>query len=295
MSTFVGTRAIPIAEARERTLLAVGDSHTYGVFFDADDAYPGRLQALLAARAPGRYRIVNLGLPGMNSSEVVARLSEWLERFRPHAVIVCVGVNNIWNRSDADRSGQASGLESWLGRLRVVRLARIAGVHLLPPTPDVPARPELQRVVLGEGRVGVEHRDAATGEVIIRHEGSFFDFRDLEEAQGLLRRDLGSMLELTRAWDSELVLLTYAEFPARGEATLAQENHREVNEVLRRFAEEHGLRLVDAAARLQALIEAGSPATAYFHADEGHPNRRGYREIAQLVADAFEPRASLDD
>jgi len=38
---------------RSRTVLAVGDSHTYGVFFGEAEAYPGRLDALLAERAPG--------------------------------------------------------------------------------------------------------------------------------------------------------------------------------------------------------------------------------------------------
>jgi len=286
-SGFVGARALSADGARSRTLLALGDSHTYGVFFDAKDADPGRLEDLLEERAPGRYRVVNLGLPGMNSSEVAARLPDWLQRFRPHAVIVCVGVNNIWNRSDA---AGGRGAPRWLEGLRVLRLLRLLRVRLgAPAATALPERPDLERVVLGDGHLGVEHRDAETGELLIRHSGSFFRQRDLAESRALLRRDLETMLGHTRAWGSDLVLLTYAEHPVQGTLSPEQRNHVAMNEELRAFAAEHGLTLVDAAARIHALLAEGAPAATYFHPDGSHPNDAGYSAIAPLVADAIEP------
>jgi hypothetical protein len=71
----VGPRALaPVAEGGQRTILCLGDSHTYGVLYTAEQSYPGHLQALLDLRAPSRYRVLNLGLPGMNSAEIAARL-----------------------------------------------------------------------------------------------------------------------------------------------------------------------------------------------------------------------------
>ena len=60
------------------------------------------LQRLLDERAPGRYNVVNLGVPGSNSAEIVSRLPGWIARYRPFAVIVCVGspgyviMNAMW-------------------------------------------------------------------------------------------------------------------------------------------------------------------------------------------------------
>src|SRR5262245_47656820 len=51
------------------TLLAVGDSNTYGLYCDATEAYPIVLGDLWNAR-PGapRLQVVNAGYPGTNSS-----------------------------------------------------------------------------------------------------------------------------------------------------------------------------------------------------------------------------------
>src|SRR6185369_5057968 len=57
-----------------RRLIAVGDSHTYGAMVAPEDSYPGQLQRLLDAEAPGSWSVVNLGVPGMNTSEVRVQL-----------------------------------------------------------------------------------------------------------------------------------------------------------------------------------------------------------------------------
>ena len=283
---WVGPRAGPLAWGRE-TVLTLGDSHTYGVFFPAGQSYPARLAARLDARSAGGFRVVNLGLPGTNSSEVATRLPAWLDAHAPRHVVLCVGVNNIWNRSDAGRVGGEPARVAFWERLRVVRLARLLQLRFADdpdPDPDT-ARPELERSVIGRGDVAVEFRDRETGELVIRHEGNFRAKRSQSEALSLLRRDLAHVHALLEARGVQLVLLTYAEHPVEGRMSAAQRNHAEVNRVLRGFAAERDLALVDSAPRIRARLAAGAATVDYFHPDGFHPTPAGYDAIAEAVAE----------
>src|SRR5262249_10093165 len=46
--------------------VALGDSFTQGFGVQEQQAWPRRLETLLDARRPGRYEVVNLGVPGTN-------------------------------------------------------------------------------------------------------------------------------------------------------------------------------------------------------------------------------------
>ena len=89
----------------------------------------------------------------------------------------------------------------------------------------------------------------------------------------------------------ELVLLTYAEYPAPIGADAYQRNQPTTNRSLRAFAQRHDLPLADAAARIHNLLSDGAAPSRYFHNDRSHPNARGYEQIAPLVADIFEVRS----
>lgn len=287
VSAFFSPRALPARDGRQ-TILTVGDSHTYGVFFEAEESYPGQLAGLLEARFPGEYRVVNVGLPGTNSSEVVTRLPAWLDAQAPSQVVLCVGVNNVWNRSDADAAGGGNEA-SWLEHLRIVRLFRLLRHRWVAARADA-ARPEVERQVIGRGDVAVEFRDRETRELLIRHEGSFTTQRPLDESFELLRRDLERIHALTRERGVRLVLLTYAEYPVGGAVTDAQRNHAGVNRVLRRFAREHDLPLVDAASAIAARLAEGAPPDRYFHPDGSHPTPAGYEVIAERLAEVVSAR-----
>jgi len=82
------------------TLLCLGDSHTFGVGVPVDRTYPAQLERLLAAQGLA-VNVVNLGVPGQNTSQIRRHLPEWIARYRPAAVVVLAGVNDGWNRADA--------------------------------------------------------------------------------------------------------------------------------------------------------------------------------------------------
>ncbi len=202
--SFVGQRTIAPGDSTDRvTLLTLGDSHTYGVFYSPADTYPGQLQAILDQRSPDRYHVVNLGLPGMNSSEIAVRLPRWIQRFRPYAVVVCVGINNSWNRSDTEEMRSSGGFTRWLASLRITRLGRLVKWNLQGPAsvPEDTGRPAIQRVMLADGKEGVEHRDAETGELLIRHRGNVRERLGFDVSRELLRKDLQTIRASCEEWE----------------------------------------------------------------------------------------------
>lgn len=79
----------------EFTILAVGDSFTYGV---AGTAFPKQLGRMLNERAGyRRFRVVNVALPGANSTYITDELPKQLETYQPDVVLVTTGENNSWN------------------------------------------------------------------------------------------------------------------------------------------------------------------------------------------------------
>ena len=107
-------------------ILCLGDSHTFGVMVEEGESYPAQVQQQLHMTSPGRFSVINLGIPGMNSSQIRKRLAKNVQRYDPQLVIVWVGVNDQWNRSDVD--GDASWperVEVFAGHSRLYRLARV--------------------------------------------------------------------------------------------------------------------------------------------------------------------------
>lgn len=69
-----------------QTVLCVGDSYTFGLYYRPEESYPGRLEQLLCAltppRADGRagWFVENGGIPAQNTAQMAARLDEQLAR-----------------------------------------------------------------------------------------------------------------------------------------------------------------------------------------------------------------------
>src|SRR5262245_16376866 len=103
-------------------VLCVGDSHTYGAMLPAVDSYPGHLQRLLDEKSPGTYAVVNLGIPGQNTTQVRNRLHGAIATYRPNLIVVWCGVNNAWNRRDSATPWTLDGV---LSHLRLYRLVRV--------------------------------------------------------------------------------------------------------------------------------------------------------------------------
>jgi len=184
-------------------VLCVGDSITYGFNVDAADTYPRQLEALLAARHPGRrFEVINAGVAGW--SWIQGRRFLELEglALRPDAVVIGHGTNDQFfpaTITDAERIGRATGPFARLGRRLAAALARTNLYHaarvLWPPTeepspgcaaqpPGVCRRvsiPEIERTV-GEVR---ELTRAAGADLVLVNP----DFMETPAVEGLRRAE----------------------------------------------------------------------------------------------------------
>jgi tetratricopeptide (TPR) repeat protein len=116
----------PSADAAATTVLCEGDSFTYGI---GGEAYPQQLDRILDERAGGdHHRVVNKGIPGLNTTVLADQLEAHIDEYKPDVVVVLIGENNSWNTiqvADADESFGAR-LDSALMHSRVYKFLRVA-------------------------------------------------------------------------------------------------------------------------------------------------------------------------
>ena len=94
----------PIGERvyEPQTILALGDSLTYGQGVGRDDAYPAQLERALHAKGFTNYTIVNSGVSGERTDEVLKRLEKELDVHAPDLVILTIGANDVFQRKGLD-------------------------------------------------------------------------------------------------------------------------------------------------------------------------------------------------
>ena len=280
-SFFVASRASD-NPLRAHRILCVGDSHTFGSGIPATESYPAALQNFLDERAPGTYTVINLGVPGMSTAQLLRRLPQFVRLYRPETVVVWVGINNAWNRADMDlrESGWLARLDGLATRSRLYRLIRVklndrkldrafkAGVVVDPSPAGHQAHP-VKRVdgdqLLNRG---------GKLETIHHVRGAFRMDRQIREAA---QRDFETMASYLRAAGIRMILITYPiDFGYPGGA----------NEAIRAAAK----------ARHLGVIESGPAVKRVPPADRkfiwaAHPTGPIYREIARDVADRVLPKS----
>ena len=256
----------PPGGERAVTILCVGDSHTFGAPLPAEESYPAQLQGLLDARDPGRYRVVNLGVPGMNSAMMANRFDANLARYRPDLVILWAGANNVWNENEAERWDQEAAPD-WpyrlLLRLKLVRLVRFLGSGVAQPGPGRQAE-RLARTPEGGARWRL-------GDEVLGTPGAHV-YSGERAALGT-RKDLPRMIRLARAYGIPVLLVTYP-YP---------EFHW-VNDVVREVAGGLDVELVDTLDDRARAEEDGYGAPDLFVMAAGpHPRRILYGYIAESM------------
>jgi len=103
--------------ADDATILAFGDSLTYGSGAPKDKSYPAILQKLT-----GR-QVINAGNPGEVSRDGLTRLSELLEQTQPDLLVLCHGGNDLLRQFDLNET--KSNVQ------QMVRLAQQQGIAVV--------------------------------------------------------------------------------------------------------------------------------------------------------------------
>jgi len=207
------------AEPGTLTILSVGDSHTFGFPLPPEDAYPAQLEAALAARHPNLdLRVVNLGVPGLNSSLVANRLEAQMFQLRPDLVIVWMGINNMWNAAEAGAEDDSPAWRSMREALLGVRLFRLASLAWFSQTGHQYAAEGRGGGIPGE-RPPSEPAEAG---------------QEAADSWGRLGPDLERMVALAHGLDTPILFITY---PLDGAAA--------INATLRRVAGQQGVPVID--------------------------------------------------
>lgn len=90
---FVHTKTSAQASAGKVTILCLGESTTFGLLVGFGEDYPSQLQELLEAKYPGRFRVVNKGVPGLTSSHLLLNVRRFIAETLPDLAIVLCGAN----------------------------------------------------------------------------------------------------------------------------------------------------------------------------------------------------------
>jgi lysophospholipase L1-like esterase len=102
---------------KNATVLAFGDSLTFGTGATPDQSYPARLSSLIARE------IVNHGVPGEISRDGLNRLPSVLDEVKPALLILCHGGNDFLRKLD--------GKETEANLRAMVKLARDRNISVL--------------------------------------------------------------------------------------------------------------------------------------------------------------------
>lgn len=261
-------------------ILCVGDSNTYGLYVRRYESYPAQLQAALAALETERpIEVVNLGVPGSNSAQLLNRLPTYLDRYAPDLLIILIGAADHWNPAEMDdvRGENGARLRDWLWRSRVLRLVSLAVENLRhrEPTPAVADSSQVE--VTWEENLGPTTLRSGDLEVEYRH--VWADSVSKERHAELLEGNLERIVTLARARGVPLVLPTYA--PDVWQYTTANRVIRAAKGALvipASFRE-------DLVPREPELLETGRE--ALFFQPSQHPTPRIYRSYALLLRDVL--------
>lgn len=83
----------------------LGDSSTFGFNVEDADAYPAVLARRLEALQPGRFEVLNLGVPGYSSRQGLELIRQKVLRYDPDLVTVGFGTNDrFWRRPLSDNA-----------------------------------------------------------------------------------------------------------------------------------------------------------------------------------------------
>lgn len=111
-------------------ILCMGDSFTFGIGASEEGDYPCQLERLLNSKIGNRhFTIVNRGIGGYNTSQILNDFPAWEDEIKPDLVVVMAGGANAWNYwgYHAYKRGNSvlSRMQDQLYRIRIFKLIKL--------------------------------------------------------------------------------------------------------------------------------------------------------------------------
>jgi lysophospholipase L1-like esterase len=127
-----GPPLAPRATASEVRLLFLGDSVTFGMRVAEDERYSDQLAARLRAEDPGlTVTVMNAGVIGYATSQVLTRLPAWMDAAQPDVVVWALGLNDSLLLPASDAQFRAERSSSWESVRRGMRESQfVCGLEL---------------------------------------------------------------------------------------------------------------------------------------------------------------------
>lgn len=124
-----GTAGLEDEEEKGYVILSLGDSFTYGGNVSFEQTYPYILQTILARENLSReFTVVNAGVCEHNSRQVLARLPDFINKYKPNMVLLLVGATDRFNF--AGYNFEEKGIKSLFYDLRIYKMFKIISLNL---------------------------------------------------------------------------------------------------------------------------------------------------------------------
>lgn len=258
------TAAAPVPVHDRVVVLCVGDSHTRG-HLDPDN-YPAALEHLLNERTNRvAYRVLNVGVAGLNTTNVRHRFERYVDYYQPAVVLHWAGINNFWNYSETNLPPP-----SFVGRLleesRVVRFLRVALFYRRLHHQEFE---EPRQEVLDLWTPNIRFR-VNYGGVEEEIRGQPGDHRPFEQVEATTYADVEAMMTLAWGRDIPMYVITYP---------FAEGYYKHVNKALREVSAAFNIPVIDSGLAA-ARAAAESPGEELFDS-WAHPLPRVYLQVAE--------------
>jgi lysophospholipase L1-like esterase len=257
-------------------ILALGDSNTYGFYLEAKDAWPAQLQQQWNSAYPDRsIEVLNLGYPGTNSFRVRDNLPALLDKLAPDIVFIMVGFNDFWTPLETVANTVPSVFDSikHYGKTH----SRLYRAYVMWQR----SRIRQQDMTFGSPRpsettdLAVMSDPANIEKHLLKMDGDTFY---LGTKQGEPARDrraladnLTAMINLVRARDAEVVLMTYPShwgfYPG-------------ANQWLKKSAQQHATGLLDITPFFITHCTEGPSSCPELLFYDGHATAEGNAQVA---------------
>ena len=278
-------------------IVTLGDSNTYGLYLQADQAYPALFETQwnkLHADRP--VEVINLGYPGTNSSRVLKSLPDVLDTFSPDIITVMVGVNDFWMAPVETDAAATAGLNiyGWLRDhsrvFKLVYLLKRQGYNAAELKVDADYRqasydaslqPLWKEAIAGKTPMPLPDKPQAIhyGDKVFDI-GFVFDASHKENLPENMQKNFSAIAALAEQHHARLVFITYAyyEFPQKA-----------ANQQMKVTCKKFKLPLVNAAHDLRESCDEGVAACNALFFPDYHPSAAGHRKLADILVRDLDP------